>query len=280
MQKIVIFGAGQSGRMIGNLLHGSCELIAFVDNNYRNLPKYLDKVKVVSPIELMQLKVDKVIVSVLNKEAANEICVQLMNEGIKELDIIDINKLRDIFDVRLSTLRLLSKEINDNNVEGSIAELGVYRGYIAREINILFKKRKLYLFDTFEGFDEHDVDYENLYINSNIISGKFNDTSVEQVKSILQYPEQAIFCKGYFPNTAKEIEDKFAFVSIDADLYLPTYEGLKYFYPRLSKGGYILLHDYNSTQFIGVKKAVDDYAKEIDIRVVPMCDLHGSAVII
>jgi len=26
MQKIVIFNAGQSVRMIGNLLHGSCEL--------------------------------------------------------------------------------------------------------------------------------------------------------------------------------------------------------------------------------------------------------------
>jgi len=56
--------------------------------------------------------------------------------------------------------------------------------------------------------------------------------------------------------------------------------GLKYFHPRLSKGGCILLHDYNSTQFPNVKEAVNDFSKEWDIKIIPLCDLHGSAVII
>lgn len=41
----------------------------------------------------------------------------------------------------------------------------------------------------------------------------------------------------------KGIEDSFCFVSLDMDLYKPTYEGLHYFYPRLNHGGYIFIHD-------------------------------------
>lgn len=279
MKRIIIFGAGQSGMMISKLLHGTCELIAYADNNFINLKNCLNDVPIISPKEIINMKADKIIISVLNKEAAEQIYCQLVEENINKNDILNINQLRELFDVRLATLRLLADEINYKNVEGNIAELGVYKGYLARELNLLFKERKLYLFDTFTGFDERDIEYENYYNKSNVLSGKFADTSVEQVMKNLQYPERAVFCKGYFPSTAEKVEDKFAFVSIDTDLYLPTLNGLNYFYPRLSKGGYILLHDYNSTQFPNVKRAVLDFSKEIDIKIIPLCDLHGSAVI-
>jgi len=185
-----------------------------------------------------------------------------------------------MFDIRLSTIRLLADEINSNNVKGSIAELGVYKGYIARELNTLFQNRKLYLFDTFEGFDNRDLDIEMTLTKGSLKFGRFNDTSLDNVKSILPHIQNVEFRKGYFPDTTKDLDEKFAFVSLDADLYLPTYNGLKYFYPRLSKGGYILLHDYNSMQFPNVKKAVQDFRKENEIKIIPLCDLHGSAVII
>jgi len=280
MQRIVIFGAGQSGRMIRRLLSGTCELIAYADNNYRNLPGFIDGIQVVSPKELKSIKPDKIIVSVLNKEAAEEICILLAEEGMSLQNILNINHLRELFDIRLSVLRLQAEEINRKNIEGSIAELGVYKGYSARELNILFKERKLYLFDTFTGFDERDVEHEKQYGNIMPIADDFSDTNIRQVKSILPYPENVVFCKGYFPDTAENIEEKFALVSLDPDLYLPTLNGLRYFYPRLSKGGCILLHDYNSTQFPHVKKAVDDFSRESDIKIIPLCDLHGSAVII
>ena len=280
MQRIVIFGAGQSGRMIRRLLSGTCELIAYADNNYRNLPGFIDGIPVISPVELTNIKPDKIIVSVLNKEAAEEICIQIAEEGMSLQNILNINHLRELFDIRLSALRLQAEEINRKNIEGSIAELGVYKGYSARELNKLFKERKLYLFDTFTGFDERDVMHEKKYGNIKTVTNNFSDTSIQQVKSILPYPENVVFCKGYFPDTTENIEEKFALVSLDPDLYLPTLNGLRYFYPRLSKGGCILLHDYNSTQFPHAKRAVDDFSKESDIKIIPLCDLHGSAVII
>ncbi len=279
MGRIVVFGAGQSGRMIGKLLHGTCELIAYADNNFVNLSDTLDGIKIISPKEVYGLKPNKIIISVLNKEAAELIKEQLISEGINKNVILNINEIRDLLDVRLSTIRLLAEEIKSKNIDGCIAELGVYKGYIARELNTLFKDRKLYLFDTFEGFDDRDLRTENKYQKSKSKYGKFSDTSLEDVKRVLPYPEQALFYKGYFPDSVFGLEEKFALVSLDADLYLPTYNGLKYFYPRLSNGGYILLHDYNSIQFPNVKKAVQDFSKESDIKIIPLCDLHGSAVI-
>jgi len=59
--------------------------------------------------------------------------------------------------VRLSSLELVAKEIYEKNVNGSVAELGVYRGDFAKYINEVFFDRKLYLFDTFSGFAESDL---------------------------------------------------------------------------------------------------------------------------
>jgi len=280
MPSVIIFGAGQSGRMVKRLLNGKFDLISYADNNYRNLPSYMDDIPVIAPKELKNIKPDMVIVSVLNKDAAEKICLQLAEEGISKSNILNINHLRELFDIRLSLLRLQAEEINSKCIEGNIAELGVYKGYLARELNILFKERKLYLFDTFKGFDERDIEYERIIGSSKKITNDFSDTNIEQVKSILPYPANVVFCKGYFPDTAENIEEKYALVSLDTDLYLPTLNGLKYFYPRLSKGGRILLHDYTSTQFPFVKTAVDDFAKKSDIKIIPLCDLHGSAVII
>jgi O-methyltransferase len=92
--------------------------------------------------------------------------------------------------------------------------------------------------------------------------------------------ENCIIKKGYFPETAHEFEDTFAFVSIDVDLYEPIYNGLAYFYPRLERGGYIFIHDYNDGQkYIGVKEAVKKYCSENNIAYFPLSDNQGSAII-
>jgi len=34
----------------------------------------------------------------------------------------------------------------------------------------------------------------------------------------MKYPENVIFKKGWFPDTAKELEDRFTFVNLDMDI--------------------------------------------------------------
>jgi O-methyltransferase len=140
--------------------------------------------------------------------------------------------------VRCSSLELVAHEVYAKDIKGNVAELGVFRGDFAKFINISFPDRKLYLFDTFEGFNDKDREIEK---KGNYSQDKqdFSNTSVELVLNKMQYKENCVVRKGYFPETAKDLEDEFVFVSIDADLYEPTYNGLNYFYPRLKRGGYI-----------------------------------------
>ncbi len=52
-------------------------------------------------------------------------------------------------------------------LEGVVAEAGVYKGDFAKEMNRVFFDRKIYLFDTFEGFPETDIlKEEKVKINS------------------------------------------------------------------------------------------------------------------
>lgn len=179
--------------------------------------------------------------------------------------------------IRLSTLELAAHEINTNNITGSVAELGVYKGKFSRYINQYFPDRKLYLFDTFQGFSEKDIKAE---IQHTYSTGDqdFSNTSVEQVLKLMPFPELCIVKAGYFPDTAKGLEDEFVFVSIDTDLYEPIYQGLQYFYPRLKKGGYIFIHDYNNDSYKGAKQAVRNYCSENNLPYLPLPDSGGSAI--
>lgn len=184
---------------------------------------------------------------------------------------------------RYRGLELIAEQISRNNIQGSVAELGVFRGDFSSEINRIFPDRKLYLFDTFEGFADSDVIYdrEKDYTSNKFIteSNSFKDTSVELVLQKMPHPEQCVVRKGYFPETAEGLEDTFALVSIDCDLYVPILAGLEYFYPRLISGGYIMLHDYNHKEF-GVKDAVEDFEKKNEkICKVPYPDQGGTLVI-
>lgn len=180
--------------------------------------------------------------------------------------------------IRLSSLDLIADEINSNSIPGNVAEVGVYRGDFAKHINKVFPDRKLYLFDTFEGFDIRDVGYD-IEKNYSIRTTQFSDTSIDLVLEKMEFIENVVVRKGYFPETINGLEDHFAFVSIDVDLYKPIYDALNYFYPRLSKGGYIFIHDYNNAIYKGAKKAVRDYCSENKIPFVPISDNLGTAVI-
>src|SRR6266540_1215034 len=90
----------------------------------------------------------------------------LQNKRISITGTLDyLHREREIdnnyFDyIRLSTLELISFEIKKRNLKGNVAELGVYKGKFAKHINKFFPERKLYLFDTFEGFDNRDITSE------------------------------------------------------------------------------------------------------------------------
>ena len=140
---------------------------------------------------------------------------------------------------RISSLELVSYEIYRRGILGAVAELGVFRGDFAKHINQAFPDRKLYLFDTFEGFNEKDKNTEVINDFSSA-DQDFSSTSVDLVLSKMKHPKNCIVKQGYFPESSKGLNETFAFVSIDVDLFEPTYAGLVYFYQKLSGGAQYL----------------------------------------
>ncbi len=291
-KRIMIFGAGQAGQMAARWLPAGGRLAAFIDNDKTKQGHYLCDVPVISYDEAFgtpEAAPDVVYLAVINREACAGIRDMIQKSGFAG-QIIEINRLKTAMDIRFAAMRLAASEIKSGNVPGSVAELGVYQGEFAARINGEFPDRELFLFDTFEGFSEDDLAIEKEKAgegkNARAKAGDFGDTSLERVKAVLPCPDKAIFCVGRFPDSMEKypelcLEDKkFAFVSLDTDLYEPTYEGLKFFYPRLSPGGYVFIHDYNSSQYPGVKRGVDEFRKEVDIKVMPLPDLHGTGAVL
>lgn len=211
-------------------------------------------------------------------------------DSVSKNEFEHYNQFQDY--VRFRTIELIAEEIYRNNVPGDVVEAGVDYGDCSTVINSVFHDRKMFLYDTFSGFDKRDVEIEekNKYTTDSFFksanyfkreSFKSADEQLEFVRSRLKHPENAEFRKGYFPETAVgEADRTFAFVSLDMDLYQPIKSGIEFFYPKLNKGGYIMIHDYNHREFKGIKDAVAEM-EEIygPFAKMPIPDQGGTIVI-
>jgi O-methyltransferase len=280
MKTVVILGSGQMGKAAYKLLNpNNMKVIAFGDNN-PDTWNTTEDIQVVSVLEALNTNPDLVLIGVLDREREAELKTQAYESGYHG-DIMTLSELHNCFDIRSATLKYIAERIREACVEGALAELGVYRGDFSWQLNGQFPDRKLYLFDTFEGFPEQDINVERQIGASKVQEHDFSDTKEENVLARMPYEKQIILKKGCFPAVLQGLEEKFALVSIDADLYAPTLAGLTYFYPRMSPGGIIILHDYNSLRFGGVRKAVEHYESAHGIiPIVPLSDLHGTAIIV
>lgn len=185
---------------------------------------------------------------------------------------------------RYRSFEYVAEMIDEDRVQGSVAELGVFRGCFSSLINQKFPGRKLYLFDTFDGFDKEELERETKKGRSDDMFARYHaDTSVERMLGNLPSPGQCRVCKGLFPKsiTGDAAAETYAFVSIDVDFEDSIYEGLRFFYPRLNDGGVIFLHDYNSAFLSGVKISVKRYERELGhtLKKVPLADRAGTLVI-
>jgi len=279
--RIAIFGAGQAGQMISNWIRPDDEFVGYIDNDEKKWGKSINRVGVSSLEDTIQKFLpDTIWLAIINKEAKEAVREQIFSAGYTGR-LIELDEIRNVMDVRVAALRLAANEINEKHIPGAVAELGVYKGDFSSEINRLFPDRKIYLFDTFEGFCPEDIEIEKKQVGSIGRTRNFSDTSIESVREKLPHPDKAVFVRGRFPESMEKLElPEFAFVSLDPDLYEPILKGLEIFYPRLSVGGMIFIHDYNSCQFKGVRMAVDKYCNENNLFVVPLMDVHGSAVLI
>lgn len=162
------------------------------------------------------------------------------------------------------------------SVIGDVWECGVYKGgTAAMMVAILAQyapKKRLYLFDTFEGMPDTDPvkDWHK--------RGDFSDTTLESVSAYVGFEQQCVFRKGYIPDTFKGLEaNAVAFAHIDVDIYKSILDCLDFIWPRLSAGGFIVFDDYGFPTCPGARAAVDEFF--LQKPCIPLCLPTGQAIV-
>lgn len=178
---------------------------------------------------------------------------------------------------RLYSLVLNIRQALEENIPGDFAELGVYRGNSAAVLAHYARSagRRLYLFDTFEGFDQRD-----LVGTDRNRQPEFADTALASVRRFVG-DQNVSLIQGYFPASIPAGFDRttFSVVHLDCDLYGPIKAGMDFFFPRLSPGGLMFVHDYSGIHWDGVKRAVDEFLAPRSERPVLLPDRSGTAII-
>jgi hypothetical protein len=258
------------------------ELVALSDSNSNYWGTSILGVQCVEPKKLKELKLDKIIIS--TGYHAEQIMDFLINDLDFRREIIDTSVIELAQYARTRFLRDFANMVYSQNLCGSVAEGGVFKGTFARKINEYFPDRMLYLFDSFDSFNEKELesDRDAGLVNPDYSSVFLKNTSEDIVRNSLPFPGKAIFKKGYFPQTTEHDQllekEHFVFVNLDFDLYQPTLAGLEYFYPKMMTGGVILIHDYFCWLVQGAKKAVDEFCANNNLHCLPIGDGVSVAI--
>ena len=170
-----------------------------------------------------------------------------------------------------------AKYVVENDIPGDFVECGVWRGgnsMIAAEIFRRHNsKKRVYLFDTFMGMTT-PTDDDKMFDGTPALNQfresekeSHNDwcfSSLQEVQSNFSsrglLDHRTVFVMGPVEETltyAQNIPEQIAVLRLDTDWYESTKIELETLYPRLSKGGCLILDDYGFWK--GSKKATDEY---------------------
>lgn len=187
--------------------------------------------------------------------------IDLVYSGIQPFTLIEHERFRYIGESLL--------EVSD--LEGDVAELGVYRGGSAAGMGLLAPHKTIHLFDTFEGMREPL--FEEVHQK-----GDFADTSEPFVRSLFDPRQELKVHVGWFPESVtKELEDsKFCFVHVDGDFYETTRDAMAFFWPRLVPGGAMVFDDWEWQACSGVKRALVEASEKFGFLVKPTASKQAA----
>jgi hypothetical protein len=166
-------------------------------------------------------------------------------------------------------------------IGGDFVECGVWKGGSSMIAALVFRQygkthRDLYLYDTYAGMPnlgKHDADLGTgpfqmfMDLTTRVRGGHagvFYASQEEVRQNMLStgYPgDKIILVKGMVELTIpSQSPERISLLHLDSDSYQSTYHELTYLYPRLAKGGVLIIDDYGSWK--GSRKATDQYFEE------------------
>lgn len=165
------------------------------------------------------------------------------------------------------------------NVAGEIVECGVFKGASLVRFAMFRKlfesafEKKIIGFDSFAEFPQTNFEEDKKLRDHIVKEAGEQSISTDQLMEVLKNKgcENSVeLIAGDITVTIPEYiknnpDIRISLLNLDTDIYEPSVTILENFYPKLEKGGILILDDYNV--FPGETKAVDDYFKEMDIEI-------------
>ena len=154
--------------------------------------------------------------------------------------------------------------LNALKLDGDLIECGVWRGFCSsiatRYTNFEQNNKTLYLFDTWDGIPEDQIDIKRLGVGTEFNSLNDRYKGPENYEKVLQrfksFPNVKIV-KGRVPDIFKEIKmpNKISFLHIDMNSSIAEIAALEVLFEKMVKGSICLLDDYGSDNAIHQMKA-------------------------
>ncbi len=163
------------------------------------------------------------------------------------------------------------------NLPGEIVELGVFKGAslsrfaIFRNIYEQNSSRKIIGFDTFGKFPETKFNDDKYFTKMhNDISSSVSKEYLLKSLDNRGLAEGVELIKGNIVKTVPEYIKKFpelkiSLLNLDTDVYEPAVVTLENLFPKVCKGGVIIIDNYAKVP--GETKAVDDYLQDNQIQI-------------
>jgi hypothetical protein len=139
--------------------------------------------------------------------------------------------------------------------------------------------RRFHLFDSFEGLSE-PAPQDKLAADGRPF-WEANQLAVGEdvVRETLAPYSNVQFYRGWIPDRFPEVSGRsFALVHVDVDLYEPTLDTLRFFWPRLAAGGIILCDEYGSPRCPGAKQALDEFFGAASIPLIELPTMQALAL--
>ncbi len=157
------------------------------------------------------------------------------------------------------------------HLNGEVWECGAFRGGTALGMRIHLDTQRhpryLRVFDTFAGMPlsgEHDIHQ----------IGSFSETTYAGVRALFEDDDQVSIHQGVMPATFAGLEaSEISVAHIDVDQYESVLECLRFVYPRIQPGGYVVLDDYNCPGCPGAKRAVEEFMAD---KGLPLLQTRGT----
>lgn len=168
---------------------------------------------------------------------------------------------------RLDNLKFCVEDVLEKGVPGDLMETGVWRGGAVILMRAILKAhgvtdRCVWAADSFEGLPAPDA--ARYPLDEKLVFNKFKElaVSLEEVQDNFRsyglLDDQVRFLKGWFRDTLPVAPvRRLAVLRLDGDLYESTMDALTSLYPKLERGGYCIVDDYNDIP--ACRQAVSDY---------------------